>query len=251
MKDKAIFITSIVLVVVGVFYLGYTGYRFFTRDTTNTSDNSQNEQVNDASALKLQGNSNKEVLSENQSIGTPADITITVQNTSGDKVSTNYEGRAYRVEELFTFPNLDSDLPVDSKPIGVELESEAEGNFAYNYAPEACGTYYMALGDNNYWTKGRGTVSYGYVVVPCDSNVAAVTDTTKTVDTTGKKSTLVVGSKTPPQTKGAVAGTATKVTKGGEQITELPKAGSSELLLSLGMLSILTAFGYRFKKINA
>lgn len=259
MKDKTIFIISIVLVVLGVSYLGFTAYKFFTRDTSNTATEQNRDENNQTGSVELTSSSNQEILAENAPIGQEVTITAGLKNSSDDKFSTNFEGRTYSVNELFTFPNIDTDLPVDSKPVEVSLESGASNNFSYNSAPASCGDYYMALADNDYWSKGRGTVTYGYFTVSCDG-VASTTDQGNSSINTGSTGTTAKEIADQKQA-GAVAGTSTtkggldSTSKGGvtesQNVSQLPKSGPSETAMAFGVLSILSAFAYRLKKIRA
>lgn len=263
MKDKAIFIISIVLVVAGVSYLGFTAYKFFTRDTSNTANEQTKQENTQSGSVELTSSSNQEIITENAPIGQQVTISAGLKNSSDDKVSTNFEGRTYSVNELFTFPNIDTDLPVDSKPVEVSLESGASDNFSYDSAPASCGSYYMALADKDYWNKGRGTVTYGYFTVSCDG---VVTDTEQGNNVTNTGSTGTTAKEIADQKQaGTVAGTSTtkggldstnqggldSTSKGGQPVSQLPKSGPSETAMAFGVLSILSAFAYRLKKIRA
>jgi flagellar basal body-associated protein FliL len=253
MKDRVIFIIAIVLIVLGVGYLGYTAYQFFTRDSLQ-ADNKQTTQVDQsASSLDLQSTSNQEILAEEAAQGADVSLSITLKNTSKDQVSTNFEGRVYEIAEIFTFPNIDTDLPKDSKQVKVDLATDESGSFTYVYQTQACGTYYMALADSDYWTKGRGIITYGYFTVNCDSqtNQTPVTDQ----NTSGNSTGSTTGS--PAQQAGQTKGAATTVTptpatsNQAQEIKELPKAGPTENLMIIGVLSLMSAVAYRLKNIKA
>lgn len=256
MKDKVIFIISIVLVVAGVSYLGFTAYKFFTRDSSNTSNNQkeQNAGNSQSSSIELTSSSNQEIITENAPVGQDITISAGLKNSSDNKVSTSFEGRTYSISELFTFPNIDTDLPIDSKPVEVLVEPNASQNISYANTASSCGTFYTALADKDYWTKGRGLVTYGYFTVACDSSTAGSTTNTNTQTGSSQESPLQKAAREAQQ--GTVAGTST--TKGGinstnqgdQTVSQLPKSGPAETLMAFGVLSILAAFAYRLKKIT-
>lgn len=255
MKDKLIFIISIVLVIAGVSYLGFTAYKFFTRDSGSNQSNNQVEQNADSSQnLELASASNQEILAENSPLGQEVSINASLKNNSENNVSTQFEGRTYSIDELFTFPNIDTDLPIDSKPVEVLVEPNASQNISYANTASSCGTFYTALADKDYWTKGRGLVTYGYFTVACDSSTAGSTTNTNTQTGSSQESPLQKAAREAQQ--GTVAGTST--TKGGinstnqgdQTVSQLPKSGPAETLMAFGVLSILAAFAYRLKKIT-
>jgi len=251
MKDKAIFIISIVLVLAGISYLGFTAYKFFTRDTLNTA-NEKNQQttLDNAESLELTDGSNQELLAEKIPLGQKVSISASLKNNSDTKVDTNFEGRTYSINELFTFPNIDTDLPLDSKPVEVSLDPGKTNTFTYSTAPKSCGTYYTALATNDYWNKGRGTITYGYFTVACDGSASLKGGSNVADNTSMGNSTATTAKEIADQRKGQgqVAGA---TTKGGQPVSQLPKSGPSENTMVLGILSIVSAFAYRLKSIKA
>lgn len=254
MKDKAIFIISIVLVIAGISYLGFTAYKFFTRDTINTAnDQKQQTTLDKVASLELTGSSNQEILAENLPLGQQISISASLKNNSDTKVDTNFEGRTYSINELFTFPNIDTDIPVEGKPIKVSLDAGKTNSFTYSTTPTSCGTYYMALANNDYWNKGRGTITYGYFTVACDDSTAS-SQGSGGLNVSGKTGTSTSTATTAKEiadqrkNQGQVAGASTK---GGQPVKQLPKSGPSETTMLLGILAIISAFVYRIKKIKA
>jgi len=225
MKDKLIFIISIVLVILGIGYLGLTSYKFFTRQKTQTPTNTQQTTKTTDISLSLESSSNQEIIAENLGENEVVSIKATVKNNEDSRISTALEGRVYEVSDIFTFPTIDSDLPDDAKELPVTLNAGEASTYTYDYTTQDCGDYYMALAQKEYWTEGTGVVTYGYFSVNC-------TDTGLTpANITRQKS---------PIEKGTVAGTTT--TKGGiSTATQLPKAGSENILAAIGLF--LTGIG--------
>jgi len=218
MRDRLIFIISLVLVVLGVSYLGYTAYKFFTRNSTpSTQDRTPTDEgVTSTSNLELVGISNKEIIVENPKEGDKVSISIEVKNNTEDRVSSNFEGRVYKIEELFTFPNVDSELPLDVRTIPVSVNAKSVVEYSYDYSIKECGNFFIALGSDEYWKTGRGLVSYGYYNVSCSDQKAEI-------------------SITP----------APSVMK--EKVAELPKAGPADTLILLGLVSALFGLVIRLK----
>ena len=158
MKDKAIFILSLILVVVGVTYLGYTSYQFFTRKTT--GDATQNEKSQSETPktsvydLSIEGSSNKELLGENLVNGDSVNLKADIKNNSTDRVSTNLEGRVYKITDLYTFPDVDKDIPVNIETIPVAINGGETSLYSYKFITSGCGNFYMALASADFWTEG-------------------------------------------------------------------------------------------------
>jgi len=225
MKDKAIFILSLILVVVGVTYLGYTSYQFFTRKTTD--DTTPNEKVQTESTktsisdLTVEGSSNKELIGENLVTGDSISLKSDIKNNSTDRVSTNLEGRVYKITDLYTFPDVDKDIPVNIETIPVAINGGETSLYSYTFITSGCGNFYMALASADFWKSGRGLSAYGYFTVDCVSKT------------------------TPTPTPAALP----SVTKG-EKVEELPKAGAGDNLVVLGVLSVILGFTVKVKYIK-
>lgn len=226
MKDKLILIISIVLVVLGVVYLGYTSYRFFSRSTNSNTTNNNKEQT---ATLSMVGGSNKELIAEDLTVGSNAKISIELQNKSNQRVSEVFEGRVYKVKEVNFFPALDSEIPVDSKQVSATVNANLTQTFDYVYKTTTCGNYYIALADKDFWAKGRGKSVYGFFSVKCENAV------TPTITVT-------------PVVNGA--STATKSPLANNNATQLPKSGPEDILFMLGIVSVMAGLAFRLKVAN-
>lgn len=240
MKDKAIFLISLILVVVGVGYLGYTAYRFFTRDT-NVSVTDQEAIVDDTTntgTLSLSGNSNKELINANARQGDTITIEADLQNNTSSRVSSNFEGRVYKVEDLYTFPDVETQIPVNVATIPVTINENSNSVFKFDHTVAECGNYYIALATDEYWNTGRGIVSYGYYTVNCDNSFVSDTSAIGNVtDTNTTKGGLQVTTTPSPS-----------ITP--ESVDQLPKAGPAEDAMLIGFIALLLGVWYRVKYIH-
>ncbi|HHH14085.1 MAG TPA: hypothetical protein ENJ78_00055 [candidate division WWE3 bacterium] len=258
LKEKVVFIIALILVVAGVSYLGLTLYRFVNQpnqkqETTQQVGEEGSEGVSD---LEVVGTSNKEVLNESANVGDSISISINIKNNSDEEKSINLEGRVYAVSELLAFPNIDSDLPVDVKTIPVTISPQETKEVTYDYTITECGNFYIALADEDFWSTGRGLVSYGYFSSPCNGSTNSgstnVQEPTNQVPTTKGGLTLYDQKKQELEQK-KVLGTTTKggLPVNGSQpteVTELPKSGTAEnvmillgvLLVALGLIKVKT-----------
>lgn len=239
MKDKFIFLLSLIIVVFGIIYLGYTAYQFFTRNKTpneviNPSVNGVEDEKKDV--FSVNGSANQDVLSEGLNKGDQVSLTIDLQNPTDKRSSYNYEGRVYKVEGLYTFPNVDSQIPVDVFEFPVTLDSNSNNEYVYPYTVEDCGDYFISIASEDYWKQGKGNMTYGYFNVVC-SETSANNQTKGGLDPTNtnrKQSPLadkVLGS----TTKGGLP------VNQNEKINELPKAGPAEnAIIGFGAIALLT-----------
>ena len=218
MKDKVILILSIILVLVGVLYLSYTTVKFFNRPSTGTN-NKTTETKN--ATLNMVGSSNKEIIGESLNPGSDAKITIELENKNSTRVTENLEGRVYRVKELNFFPTIESEVPFDSKQINATVNANSKQSFDYTYKTTDCGNFYIALADKDFWSKGRGKSVYGFFSVKC----------------VGANTTLLPSLNNIP----------TKSTLSNSSATQLPKSGPADLLVALGIASVLSGLAVRIK----
>lgn len=243
MKDRFIFLISLILVVFGIIYLGYTAFKFFTRkENTNEIINPTVSGVSDEKkdVFSVNGNANKDILSEGLNSGDQVSLTIDLQNPTADRASYTYEGRVYKVEGLYTFPNVDSQIPVDVFEFPVTLDANTNSEYVYPYTVTDCGDYFMSIASEDYWKQGKGNMSYGYFNVACSD--APATNQNKG----GLDQTNTNRKQSPLADK--VLG---KTTKGGlpvnqnEKINELPKAGPSDTAVVLGIVLLGLGTAYR------
>lgn len=218
MKDKIILIVSIVLVLAGVIYLGYTTVKFFNRPSSTTTESPADKK--DAK-LNLIGSSNKEIIGEGLSINTDAKITIELQNKNTSRVTETLEGRVYKIKELNFFPTIESEIPLDSKQITAVVNANSKQSFDYVYKASECGNFYIALADREFWNAGRGKSVYGFFNVKClESSVTPTTSINKVP---------------------------TKSTLKNSSATQLPKSGPADLLIALGVASVLSGLAVRLR----
>lgn len=217
MKDKVILISSIILVLVGVLYLGYTTVKFFNRPSTGTNKTTDTKNA----TLNMVGSSNKEIIGESLNSGADTKITIELENKNSTRVTENLEGRVYKVKELNFFPTIESEVPVDSKQINATVNANSKQSFNYTYKTTDCGNFYIALADKDFWSKGRGKSVYGFFSVRC------------------------VGAGTTPLP--SLNNIPTKSTLSNSSATQLPKSGPADLLIALGIASVLSGLAVRLK----
>ncbi len=233
MKDRIIFLISSILVIFGIIYLSITSFNFINRDSSkSTSQKSPATSLNEKAKISLIGESNKEIIAENLSITSPVTIKTAIKNESTTlRYSDSFEGRVYKIKEILNFPNTDSEIPVETKSIPVSINANESTDITYTTSAKECGNFYIALGDKDFWQRGRGVVSYGFYSVKCAT-------TTTPVITTNTKSPMA----------SKVLGTTT-TSKGGNV---LPKSGAGESLqlLLAGLTSFVLGVVYRVKKLK-
>lgn len=224
MKDRLIFIFSLIVVVLGISYLGYTAFKFFSRNTKPVTEQTVNNEKTDTKkdVFTVKGSTNKDIIGEGLNKGDQVSLTIELENATDSRAEYNYEGRIYKVEGIYTFPNVDSQIPVDVFEFPVTLDKNSSSEFVYPYTTEDCGDYFMSIASTEYWKQGKGNMAYGYFNVVCSDKVTTggLTDT----NNNREKSPLadkVLGAKT---------------TKGGVAVTELPKAGPAETFSLIGVV---------------
>ena len=235
MKDKLIFIISLVIVLFGISYLGYTAYKFFNRNTsTNTNSGSSNTPVIEKKdVFSVKGSTNKDIIAENLNKGDQVSLKIELENPTDVRADYNYEGRVYKVEGIYTFPNTDSQIPINVFAIPVTLDKKSSNEYVYPYTVEECGDYFMSIASADYWKQGKGNMAYGYFNVNCSDTTSGTGGLTSS-DTTRTKSSLA----------DKVLGT---TTKGGQVVSELPKAGPAETLSLLGAALLGIGFVYNLR----
>lgn len=232
MKDRIIFLISSIIVIFGIIYLSITSFNFVNRNASkNTSTNAPTTSLNEKAKIVLLGESNNEIIAENLAITSPVTIKASIKNESESlRYSDSFEGRVYKIKDLLNFPNTDSEVPVETKSILVSVNASESTDVTYTTNAKECGNFYIALGDKDFWQRGRGVVSYGFYSVKCNVEPAVQV--------------------TPAQTKSPMAdkvlGT-NSTTKGGNV---LPKSGAGESiqLLFAGIASFLMGVVYRVKK---
>ncbi len=250
LKEKVIFIIALILIITGVSYLGLTLYRFI-KSPLKKSNSQQVSDTKDSSTLELIGSSNQDVIKDNVKKGESIGISISIKNTSPQTKRVELEGRVYKVQELLSFPNIDSDLPVDTKEISLTIKPKEIADASYTYISSECGNFYIALATKDFWSTGRGLVSYGYFAVPCKDRSSYINNN-KPINTTKGGLTLYDQKKQELQKKQVlgVTNSQNSKTKGGlttadssANPSQLPKSGSTEnILILLGICFIALGF---------